>query len=101
MNKETIEANKFINKINLLHKETIEIQYFLKAITGNEKPEHEKAKIKIKKLYSIFGSRFFGCGTHKQEIEVPKSIIHIISESAEILLKQKQKELDTFLINSE
>lgn len=48
-------------------------------------------KVKTTKEFSVFASRWFGCGTHKEEIEVPASIL----DDLEMVLHEKLKGLKT------
>lgn len=64
-----------INKANQIRQDLKELEYFAENINccwGNTKMV-VKRKCEVK--YSVFGSRYFGWGTHEQEIKVPNKLI--------------------------
>jgi len=88
--------NEKLEKANYLQEEIRKLEHFLSiVVTFDEKSMAipstnvlmtKKVDVKI----SPFGSRFFGIGTHIQEIEVPNQIRNGLIE----LVKEKLQELN-------
>ena len=73
-----------------------DLEYFIDTVTEFDENFNGKKTVELflKKevdiRVSFFGSRFFGCGTHKQSITVPDSVRNtVITESKKILNKYK------------
>lgn len=87
-----------LTEANLLSAEITELKHFifvLDVICWRTK-SNTKAIIKKKSTdeFSIFGSRYYGCGTTAQNINVPTTMIPSIVIQAKELLKTKQAEFD-------
>lgn len=89
-----------IERANKLVSDIADLRYFIKSIqdtTGSNFDTNRKLilTVKTKKEYLLFGSHFFGCGSHEQEIKVPQSIIDQIRDIAEVRLINLKEELDS------
>jgi hypothetical protein len=97
-----------IKRINTLYKEISELKYFLTTLDSRQVIRGDGFKdilsfIKIETVtkVSIFGSRRFGCGSHKSTIQVPDSMIPEIVSLAKDRLKQLQDEYDSLFVVKE
>ena len=93
-----------IIKINNLKTQADKIRRFLTACKSSANVERGFGwdidaiiKIKTEKSFSIFCSRWFGCGSHKQEIDVPNELIEELEHLAEKRLAIVNQELDSIL----
>jgi len=55
-------------------------------------------KKEVEVQFSLLGSRFFGCGTHRQEVKVPDSIRNIVIFKAQEVLDNYKWELEGLFI---
>lgn len=86
----------YLDKANALEKDIKELEHFLYTVVEYDKNSSitpvtnviMKKKINIE--YSLLGSRFFGCGTHKQEIKIPNELRNVIIE----LARKRKEELE-------
>jgi len=84
----------YLDKANALQKEIEELEHFLYTVTKFDKKiaaipsVNAIMKKEVKVEVSVLGSRFFGCGTHVQNIFIPNSIRNAFIELAE---KHKQE----------
>jgi len=70
--------NKKLERANFLSEEIKKLEYFLVAVVPfDEKYNNSKSntkvimKKKVSEKISLLGSRYFGGGTHVQEVEIP------------------------------
>lgn len=88
----------YLERANKLFSEIRELQHFLFVVFEFNKKDTSipsvncfmKKTIEIK--VSLFGSRKYGCGTHKQEIQIPNELRNEIRDLAEKLLREKEDE---------
>lgn len=91
MKKET-----YLDKANALQKEIKELEHFLYTVVEYDKNSaaipstNVIMKKKVTVECSLFGTRFFGCGTHMQEINIPNELRNAMIELAE----KRKEELD-------
>ncbi len=91
--------NDKLKEANLLNKEINDIKYFLSALDVGELwrensnvTAYIEKTVETKTTYKIFGRRFYGCGAHEINIDVPTAMIPNIVIMAKALLQQKEIE---------
>ena len=96
--------NKKLERANYLSEEIKKLEYFLVAVIDfDERYYHGKTDVKVimkKKVsekISLLGSRYFGCGTHVQEIEIPNFIRNGLIKLSEQRLHELKYELSEIL----
>ena len=88
-------------KANKLQEEIDKIEYFLKTIDPDKNVKRGSGewdidvviKTKTTKEFSILGSRWFGLGSHKEEIEFPNELMFSLYELCLERLLNKRDEL--------
>lgn len=80
-----------ITKAKKYKKEIDDLDYFIKNINGRWSQTKMLLKIKRSVKYSIFGSRYFGGGSHEQIIKVPSRVIDKVTSEA-IMWKKELEE---------
>jgi hypothetical protein len=91
--------NEKLEKANKLQKEINELENFLMAVTRFDKecggiPSVNVIMTKVANVkVSIFGSRYFGCGTHTQTVLVPNQVRNDLLEWVNNRLHEKENEL--------
>lgn len=90
-----------IDTANQLKAEIDDLKRFIYAVDANQitrgsgrKDINVLFKVTTAKSISIFGSRSFGIGSHKAEIEVPDMLLSEVSKQAKALLGNKENELN-------
>lgn len=93
-----------ITKINNLTESINELKHFLFTVDSSKNIRRGIGddincvlKIKTDKSFSIFGSRWYGCGTAKQEIPVPNELVGELEYLAEKRLNTLIKERNELL----
>jgi hypothetical protein len=90
--------DNYLNKAIKLFSEIRDLQHFLFVVTEFNKKDTSTPSVNcfLKQTneikVSLFGSRKYGCGTHKQEIQIPNELRNGIRELAEKLLLEKEVE---------
>lgn len=100
-----MEDNQKIKKINELQKQISDLEYAINVFKpeanitrGNGvKDIHGIIKIERKTQLSILGSRWFGVGTHKTEIELPSPMVDDIQKMMECRCNLLRAELNVLL----
>lgn len=88
-----MEKQNYLNKANALKKDIEQLEHFLFTVVKYDKNSaaipstNVIMKKKVTTECSLFGTRFFGCGTHMQEINIPNELRNAVIE-----LAQKRKE---------
>lgn len=98
---EKIETvNKLVNQIKELHYFLITTEPLWNVQRGSGSYDiNSLIKVKTVKTFSIFASRWFGCGTHKSEIEVPNTLIESLHSNAKALKDKLEKQLNDLVPN--
>lgn len=95
------EQNDKVIQANNLKREISELEYFLTTVDPYKQVQRGSGtwdvnailKKKINIFYSVFGSRWFGCGTHEQNIVVPPALIDDLYFKARSLKQLKEAQL--------
>ena len=91
-----------IKKAERLAKSINDMKYFINTFNeeanivrgSGSRDINGVVKIQTDKNISIFGSRWFGCGTHKVELELPVGMISVIEKCYKEKLKELENELE-------
>jgi len=81
--------NEKLEKANYLQEEIKKLEYFLTAVVRFDEKSMAIPSVnvlmtkKVEVKISLLGSRYFGSGTHIQEIEVPNQIVTSIKAGGE------------------
>lgn len=98
-----MDEKKVLQKAKKLDKEINELEYFLHTVTRYNDSISGITSVKvfmkqsIVKKVSFFGSRFFGCGTHEQEIQVPNRLRNDLIDLAYKRLSELESEYKSLL----
>ena len=86
---------KNIQRANEIKKELHDLDYFIENINGRWRETKMVLKIKNNFSYSIFGSRYFGGGSHEKEIKIPSKVIDRITAEAILWKNELEKEIES------
>ena len=94
--------------INKLNESIRKLKYFISAVDPGKNIQRGSGsydirsiiKVKAEKSYSIFCSRWYGCGTHESEIPVPNELIDELQSLAIERLRTLESELSSLLPKS-
>lgn len=92
--------NDKLERAIFLGEEINKLKFFLETVvTFDEKINYQTStnvfmRQKISTKVSLFGTRYFGCGTDEQEIEVPHTLRNLIIKEAKVRLKEFESELE-------
>lgn len=84
---------KNIKRANEIKEELDDLDYFIKNINGRWNETKMFLKIKNTFSYSVFGSRYFGGGSHEKEIKIPSTIIDKITSEAILWKNELENEM--------
>lgn len=96
-----MKTSQQILKATSLEREINKLIYFTECISSRLPGKLDKRfsgiilKIQSVTKLSLFGSEYFGCGSHKEEVDIPPSLLGKIHQIALDELQRKQKELQS------
>jgi len=95
--------NEKLSRANWLQKEIENLEHFLYTVVEFDEKSMGIASVTVLMSktvdvkISILGSRFFGCGTHIQDIAVPDQIRNGLIEMSKVRLQELKNELSAIL----
>lgn len=87
-----------IDKAIQLRDEIKDLEHFINRVLNIDEVSIKHISCGLVKYtetkYTLFGSRYFGLGSHKQEVNIPNTLLNDIKSISELRLKHLKDELN-------
>lgn len=89
-----IEALDRANNLRDRVRELKDFLFTIDPIQGRDDRNSVALKVRTRKEFSLFGSRFYGIGISVNELRIPQPLVEKLKEEARIELRMLEKELE-------